>query len=131
MSQTETIGVILRPKVVKDFAVGTAGVADWRLVQATTAAPPVFTVVVKENTFTRVNTAGVAIRLAANFDNFGFNALFFKHFLPDICGFIVTRNPVGDVTDKSRDVNFVGVQADFISQEFKKPADLLFFEIVS
>ena len=98
-----------------NLGVRTARVTNWRRFASTTTTPPVFVVVVEENVFAWFDAALVAFLGGADFGNFGVDAGFFKDGLPNCSSFVVFWNVVFFVADKTSNVNFVWVEADFLS----------------
>ena len=123
--------VVLRTKIVEYFAVRAAWVTNWCLVETTATTPPVFAVIVKENSLAWLNTTLVTSFLAANFGNFRLDTFFGKDFLPNSRCFVIAWNPMRFIANKRRHVDFVRVESDHIRQKLKKPANLLFLEVIA
>ena len=101
--------LMLFAKVIKYFRVWTARVANWRSLNAATARPPVFFVVIEEDALITFDAALVAIFGRANFGNIRFDANLGKNLLPNSSRLIVARNAVFFVTNKTSDVNFLRI----------------------
>ena len=100
--------MMLLAKIIKHLAIRTARVTDWRAINTAAAAPPVLFIVVKENP-AALHTQLVAIFSAIQLDDFSFNAFFSKNFLPNLRCFIVARNVIFLIADKTANVDFMWI----------------------
>ena len=123
--------LLVLAKIVEDFRVGTARVAERRGFNATATAPPVFVVVVEEDAFAGFDSPLGAVLGGANFGNFGVNAGFLKDCLPNLSGLGVFRDAVFLVADEAGDIDFVRIQADFFGEEGEEVFNLLLLEVIA
>ena len=100
--------MMLFAKIIKHLAIRPARIADRRTINPASATPPVLFIVVKENP-TALHTQLVAIFSAIQLDDFSFNAFFGKNFLPNLRCFIVARNVVLLIADKTANVDFMRI----------------------
>ena len=120
--------MMLLAKIIKHLAIWPARIANRRAINAAAAAPPVLFIVVKENP-AALHTQLIAIFSAIQLDDFSFNTLFGKNFLPNLRCFIVARNVIFLIANKTADVDFMRIQPNYFCQKFEKPLNLLTFEI--
>ena len=91
-------------KVVEDLRIWATWVADWSFFDATGARPPVFFVVIEENAFVALDATLVTNFSTANFGDICFNASLGEDGLPNLSRFVVARNAVFFVTNKTGNI---------------------------
>ena len=123
--------LMLFTKIIEDFRIWAARVADWRGFNAATAGPPVFFIVIEEDTLIALNAAFVAILGGVDFSDFGIDASFFENLLPNASSLVVAWDAVFFVTNKASDIDFSRIETDFFGQESEEIANLLLFEIIA
>ena len=118
-------------KIIENFRVGAARVADRRGVATAATRPPVFFVVIEEDALAFADAAFVAILGSIDLGNFRLDASFFKDLLPDMRSLIIARDVIFFVADKAGDKNLLWVEADFFGKKFKIIFDLFALEIIA
>ena len=105
--------VIFFTKVIKNFRIWTTRIANRCRIQAAATTPPVFFVVVEENS-PALKPKLVAIFSRAKLNDFRVNSFFGKNFLPNSRRFVISRNAVFLITNKARNIDFRRIKPDHI-----------------
>ena len=102
-------------EVIEDLRVWATWITDWRRFDAAATRPPVFFIVIEEDTFAFADTAFVAILCSINFYDFCIDAGFFEDCLPNMSGLVIAWNAVFLVTNKTSDVDLFWVETNLFS----------------
>src|SRR3989344_5237415 len=118
------------PEVIKHFRIRAARLSCRHILGYSSATPPILLCFVVEDT-TTLHTEPVAVGLGADGNDFCINTFARKKLFPDSSRFGILRHIIFFVADECRHVEILGVEADFIGQEFEEPRELLFLEIIA
>ena len=118
-------------KLIKHLTIRTARITNRSSFWTAIATPPVFTAVIKENSFAWIYTTRRALLFAADVRHFCIDALFCKLFLPQFSRFNIFINIIFRRTNKTRYVQSMRIKTNFLSQKRPHPANLLFLKIVA
>ena len=99
-------------KIIENFGIWTTRIANWRSLDPTAAAPPVFVVVIEEDMFTFFNPSLGTLFCCADFSYFCINTGFFKDSLPNFCRLGIFWNTIFLITNETSNVNFFRVKTD-------------------
>ena len=92
-------------EIIKYFRIWATWVTNRCRFAATTTRPPVFVIVIEEDSFTFLNTAFITFGRSTNFSNFCLNSDFSKNFFPNLCRFGIFWNAIFFVTNKTSHIN--------------------------
>ena len=118
-------------KLIKHFAIRTARITNRSSFWTAITTPPVFTAVIKENSFTWIYTTRRALLFATDIRHFCINALFCKLFLPQFSRFNIFLNIIFRRANKTRYIQSLRIKTNFLSQKRPHPANLLLLKIVA
>ena len=96
-------------KIIKNFRIWSARIADWRLVDTARSAPPVFFIIIEEDTLVAFDAPLITSFGWTNFSNLGGYAGFAKNLLPKFCSLIISRDAIFFIANKASDIKFVRV----------------------
>ena len=123
--------LLILAKIVENLRIWATWVANRSRFNTTTTRPPVFLIVIEENALAFLNTALVTILCRINFSNLRLDANLSKNLLPNRSGLVIARDAIFLRTNKTSDVNFAWIQANFFSQESEEVTNLLLFEVIA
>ena len=118
-------------KLIKHLTIRTTRITNRSSFWTAIATPPVFTAVIKENSFTWIYTTRRSLLFAADIRHFCINALFCKLFLPQFSRFNIFLNIIFRCANKTRYVQSLRIKTNFLSQKHPHPTNLLFLKIVA
>ena len=118
-------------KLIKHLTIWTTRITNRSSFWTAITTPPVFTAVIKENSFTWIYTTCRALLFATDVRHFCIDALFCKLFLPQFSRFNIFLNIIFRRTNKTRYIQSLRIKTNFLSQKRPHPANLLFLKIVA
>ena len=118
-------------KLIKHLTIRTTRIANRSSFWTAIATPPVFTAVIKENSFTWIYTTRCSLLFAADIRRLCIDALFCKLFLPQFSRFNIFLNIIFRRANKTRYIQSLRIKTNFLSQKRPHPANLLLLKIVA